>query len=148
GDCTNYASQCLYAGSGIMNYTPTYGWFYLSADDRTASWTGVQYFYNFLTQNHGVGPFGAEAAIDAVEPGDFVQLSFEPGRFGHTPIVVEIRGGRPTPSTIYLAAHSRDSDCRPLSSYSYLESRFLHVQGVRANPSPGLIGFRGASGTR
>ena len=23
GDCTNFASQCIYAGSGIMNYTPT-----------------------------------------------------------------------------------------------------------------------------
>ena len=22
GDCTNFASQCIYAGSGIMNYTP------------------------------------------------------------------------------------------------------------------------------
>ncbi|MEG0115374.1 MAG: amidase domain-containing protein, partial [Hydrogenoanaerobacterium sp.] len=21
GDCTNYASQCLYAGAGVMNYT-------------------------------------------------------------------------------------------------------------------------------
>ena len=26
GDCTNYASQCLFAGVGVMNYTPTYGW--------------------------------------------------------------------------------------------------------------------------
>ena len=25
GDCTNFASQCLYAGSGVMNYTPTFG---------------------------------------------------------------------------------------------------------------------------
>ena len=23
GDCTNFASQCIYAGSGVMNYTPT-----------------------------------------------------------------------------------------------------------------------------
>ncbi len=30
GDCTNFASQCLYAGTGIMNFTPTYGWYYLS----------------------------------------------------------------------------------------------------------------------
>ncbi len=22
GDCTNFASQCIYAGSGVMNYTP------------------------------------------------------------------------------------------------------------------------------
>ena len=25
GNCTNFASQCIYAGSGVMNYTPTYG---------------------------------------------------------------------------------------------------------------------------
>ena len=22
GDCTNFASQCIYAGSGVMNFTP------------------------------------------------------------------------------------------------------------------------------
>ena len=25
GDCTNFASQCLYAGAGVMNFTPTMG---------------------------------------------------------------------------------------------------------------------------
>ncbi len=28
GDCTNFASQCLYAGTGVMNFDPVYGWFY------------------------------------------------------------------------------------------------------------------------
>ncbi|HOA54831.1 MAG TPA: amidase domain-containing protein, partial [Clostridiales bacterium] len=31
GDCTNFASQCIYAGSGIMNHTPVYGWYYINA---------------------------------------------------------------------------------------------------------------------
>ncbi|MDE5667595.1 MAG: amidase domain-containing protein, partial [Clostridia bacterium] len=48
GDCTNFASQCIYAGAKIMNFTPTFGWFYRSANDRTPSWTGVQFLYNFL----------------------------------------------------------------------------------------------------
>ena len=48
GDFTNFVSQCLYAGSGIMNFTPIFGWYYLSLSDRTASWTGVEYLYNFL----------------------------------------------------------------------------------------------------
>ena len=55
GDCTNFASQCLYAGSGVQNYTPVYGWYYISPSRRSASWTGVQYFYNFLTGNQGIG---------------------------------------------------------------------------------------------
>ena len=45
GDCTNFASQCIYAGAKVMNYTPTFGWFYKSANDRTPSWTGVEYLY-------------------------------------------------------------------------------------------------------
>ena len=43
GDCTNFASQCLYAGTGIMNFTPTYGWYYLSLNDRAPAWTGVEW---------------------------------------------------------------------------------------------------------
>ena len=26
GDCTSFISQCIYAGSGIMNYTKDIGW--------------------------------------------------------------------------------------------------------------------------
>ena len=48
GDCTNFASQCIYAGAGIMNFTPVMGWYYNSPSDRTASWSGVEYLYNFL----------------------------------------------------------------------------------------------------
>ena len=29
GDCTNFASQCLYAGTDIMNFTPVFGWYYI-----------------------------------------------------------------------------------------------------------------------
>ena len=27
GDCTNFVSQCLYAGCGVMNYARENGWF-------------------------------------------------------------------------------------------------------------------------
>ena len=27
GDCTNYVSQCLFAGCGVMNYAPENGWY-------------------------------------------------------------------------------------------------------------------------
>ena len=38
GDCTNYASQCIYAGTGVMNYTPTFGWYYINSNDKSPSW--------------------------------------------------------------------------------------------------------------
>jgi len=56
GDCTSFISQCIYAGSGIMNYKKHIGWYYNSSTDRTASWSGVEFLYDFLIKNKGVGP--------------------------------------------------------------------------------------------
>ena len=41
GDCTNFVSQCIYAGCGVMNFTKDIGWYYKSLNDRSASWCGV-----------------------------------------------------------------------------------------------------------
>lgn len=126
GDCTNFASQCLYAGSGVMNYTPTFGWYYRSSYDRTPSWTGVQYLYQFLTQNKGAGPFAIETNRSRMLPGDIIQLGDQNGRFYHSPIVVAVEDNE-----IYVAAHSYDAYMRPLSTYIYDQARFLHIEGVR-----------------
>ena len=75
GDCTNFASQCLYTGTGVMNFTPTFGWYYRNPNDKSPSWTGVEYFYNFLTEKSvRIGPFALETDIYSVLPGDFIQL--------------------------------------------------------------------------
>ena len=50
GDCTNFASQCVYAGSGVMNFTPTYGWYYIDSDQKAPAWTGVPFFFDFITR--------------------------------------------------------------------------------------------------
>ena len=70
GDCTNFASQCLLAGGGVMNFTPTFGWYYIGINDRSPAWTGVKYLFNFLTTNSGVGPYGRQVEISEVMPGD------------------------------------------------------------------------------
>ena len=131
GDCTNFASQCLYAGTGIMNYEPTYGWYYIDSNNKAPAWTGVEYFYNFMTRRQNTpGPFGILANISMLLPGDFVQLRLSKDVFSHTPIIVDIMG-EPTPENILVAAHSIDSDFRPLSSYDFQELRFIHI--VAAN---------------
>ncbi|MBQ7660708.1 MAG: amidase domain-containing protein [Clostridia bacterium] len=127
GDCTNFVSQCLFAGSCRMNFTPIYGWYYLDENGRTASWTGVTYLYNFLTQNEGVGPFGFEASENALDVGDVVQLANREGVFYHSLLVSgfdEVRG-------ILVSAHSDDAFDRPLSTYSYAFARYIHISGVR-----------------
>lgn len=80
GDCTNYASQALYAGCGIMNYASNdRGWFYISLNRRAPAWTGVEELHRLLL----------------------------------------------------VAAHTYDTDYRPLSTYPYAAVRFLHILGIR-----------------
>lgn len=129
GDCTNFASQVLYAGSGVMNYTPVFGWYYRTANDRTPSWTGVQYLYNFLTTNKTRGPFAEETDIKDIKPGDLIQLSFRDNIFSHTPIVVET-GVFPSLDNILVAAHTYDLDYKPIKAYSFEKFRCLHIIGV------------------
>ncbi len=49
GDCTNFASQCLYAGAGVMNGTPTFGWYYWNANEKAPAWTGVSHIFSILS---------------------------------------------------------------------------------------------------
>lgn len=129
GDCTNFASQVLYAGSGVMNSKPTFGWYYYSLSNRAPAWTGVEILYKFLVNNLGIGPVAVEADISQVEPGDIVQLSFDGIVFTHSPTVVSV-GMAPSPSNILIAAHTFDADNRPLNTYQYANIRYLHITHV------------------
>lgn len=129
GDCTNFASQCIFAGAGVMNYTMLYGWYYINANNRTPSWTGVNELYRFLVGNTGAGPQGRVVSLAEIENGDVVQLRFGNGDgFNHSPVVVD--KGLGTPGTVLVAAHSNDSDCRPIASYSYTSIRPIHIFNV------------------
>lgn len=130
GDCTNFVSQCLYAGCGVMNYTPDIGWYYNSLDDRSAAWSGVEYFYNFLVSNKGNGPYGEELPLSDAEEGDFVQLSFDGVKYTHNLIITKIILS-PTPDNILIACHSFDSLDRQLSTYYYKLARLVHILGAR-----------------
>lgn len=125
GDCTNFASQCIYAGARVMNYTPTFGWYYRSSYDRSPSWSGVEYLYNFLVNNRSVGPFAHEISAAKAQPGDIVQLGTADGHFYHSPVITSVS------PEILVAAHTYDALDRPLSTYVYDRARFLHIDGVR-----------------
>lgn len=128
GNCTNFVSQAIYAGTCVMNYTPTYGWYYRSMDDRSPSWTGVQYFYDFMIKNTGVGPFGSDVSADALEVGDIIQLGREEEGFYHTLLIVGFDGEDPL-----VAAQTDDAYSRPLSTYTYDFSRFIKINGARVD---------------
>ena len=114
GDCTNYASQCIYVGTGVMNYTPTFGWYYINSNDKSPSWTGVEFLRDFLVR---------------ARLGDVIQLRFSGDVFQHSPVVVQPSSDG-DPAKILVAAHSADVDWRPLSTYDYQAYRVLHILGA------------------
>ena len=126
GNCTNFVSQCVLAGSCVMNFMPIYGWFYLSSNRRAPAWTGVEFFYNFMTTNQDVGPYGRVVALAEAEIGDVIQLQNQDDVYYHTLIISEIRNGE-----VYICANSVDSLDRPLSSYDYKSLRVIHIEKIR-----------------
>jgi hypothetical protein len=126
GNCTNFVSQCVFAGSCVMNFTPVLGWYFLSDEARTASWTGVQFFYNFITQNTSVGPFGREVSQYQAQLGDVVQLGNENDGYYHSLLIVGFEA-----DSYLVAAQSNDAYMRRLDSYEYELARFIHIDGVR-----------------
>lgn len=125
GDCTNFASQCIYAGAGVMNYTRDVGWYYISPNDRAAAWSGVQYLYRFLTTNQGAGPVGRDADLSEIQLGDVIFLS-NGQRLYHTLVVT----GFDTDGEILICAHTVDSYMRRLDTYNYVRAYSVHIEYV------------------
>lgn len=149
GNCTNFVSQAVLAGSCTMNYTPDFGWYYVSEEDRAPAWSGVEYFFDFLTgaplfreQNGGVGPFATVVEREAVMPGDVIQYANAAGDWYHTVIVTGFDG-----EEILVSAQSNDALDRPVSSYrSAVTKRYLHIEGVRFEVNDDLCFERLISG--
>lgn len=124
GDCTSFASQCLYAGTGVMNYTKDTGWYYNSPNDRAAAWSGAEYFIKFMLNNNGVGPFAAALSVNQLDVGDFISLS-NGTVYYHTLVVTGFSGSVPL-----VAAHTDDSYMRRLDTYHYDSAQGIHIIGA------------------
>lgn len=129
GDCTNFVSQCIFAGSGVMNYKPNFGWYYASANNHSPSWTGVPFLYDYLTRKTGAGPIGVHTAMQNIVPGDISQFSNGKGHYYHSQFIVSV-GDPPSYDNILICTHTYDSINRPLTSYEFSGIRFVHITGV------------------
>ena len=116
-----------------MDFTPDFGWYYISSNDRAPAWTSVAFFYDFVTQqtvfaqqNAGIGPFGREVRALEIEVGDFIQLADEEGDYYHTLIITGFE-----PNDILICAHTDDALNRRLSTYNYSSLRFIHIDCIR-----------------
>lgn len=124
GDCTNFVSQCIYAGCGQMNYNKQNGWYYINANEKSPSWTGVEFLYNFLISNKGAGPRGVETSIDKLEIGDIIQLSFDGVKFSHG--IVVIQNGNGVENT-FIASHTYDVFGKRVVDYEFEGYRCIHL---------------------
>lgn len=125
GDCTNFVSQCIYAGCKQMNYSKNNGWYYINANNKSPSWTGVQFLYNFLISNKGTGPCGIRANIEQLQIGDIIQLSFDGKTYSHSLVVVQ--NGNSTYNT-FVAAHTLDVFHKRLYDYIFTDYRCIHIK--------------------
>ena len=130
GDCTNFASQVLFAGGRVMNYHDADGWFYIDGNRKSPSWVGVDFLYRFLVNNQTLGPFVSEVDISDLIPGDLIQMAFsDVGSFNHSLIVVSA-GVPASIENILVATHTDDQDYYSLLNYTWRRLRFLHLEGI------------------
>lgn len=130
GDCTSFASQCIYAGAKVMNYSKQNGWYYISGNNKSPSWSGVEFLYNFLTQNKSVGPYGYQEEQNKIELGDIAQLSFDGNKFSHSLVIVKIQD-KTDLNQIFISSHTFDSFNKRISEYNFEKIRFIHIDKVR-----------------
>ncbi len=130
GDCTNFVSQCLYAGGGVMNFSPENGWYYIDTNNRAPSWTSVEFLKDFLLTNQGTAVYGEERELPQLQPGDVIQLRNNAGRLYHSMIVSYIFYPG-TPENILICSHSYDARNRRLSTYDYASAEGIHIIGAR-----------------
>ena len=129
GDCTNFVSQCLFAGYPQMDFAPD-GWYYRGLDSRSPSWTGVEPLHSYLTRSRSSSGLGASSEVLAntadiarAETGDVVQLSFDGVRFAHSMLVVETGGA----AGILVAARTLDRNFYPLSACDFKLAHLLKM---------------------
>lgn len=127
GDCTSFASQCIYAGSKIMNYKKYIGWYYNNLNNRAPSWSGVEFLHDFLINNKGVGPRARKIKeIGDLQIGDLIQLKFNTmERFSHSLIVVAKNGNEL--KKVFVATHTEDAYHKSVAEYNFESIRFLHI---------------------
>lgn len=130
GDCTSFVSQCIYAGSNVMNYSKKNGWYYINGNNKSPSWSGVEFLYDFLTTNKFVGPYGRLVNQNEIEIGDIAQLSFNGYSYGHSLVITKVENNLDL-NNIFISSHTYDSFNKRIAEYNFEKIRFIHIENVR-----------------
>ena len=137
-DCTNYVSQCLFAGGAPINYTGKRetGWWYKGYNGKqewwSFSWTVSDSLQRYLSTGRSSG-LRAELVErpDQLMLGDVIQYDWDGnGQFQHSTIVTALdAGGMPLVNAHTVSSRHRYWDYR--DSYAWTDRtvyRFFHIQ--------------------
>jgi cell wall-associated NlpC family hydrolase len=136
-DCTNYVSQCLFAGGAPINYTGKRetGWWYKGYNGKqewwSFSWAVSDSLQRYLSGSHSSG-LRAEAVERAEQllPGDVIFYDWDGnGHYQHSTIVTALdAGGMPLVNARTVSSRHRYWDYR--DSYAWTDRtayRFFHI---------------------
>lgn len=102
GDCTNFISQCLYAGGWTMNDWGKYeglSWYY-HRPECSKSWASADHFASFLERSGR----GQRCTVNELTFGDLVSEEEPPHGIRHWMMVTGVNG-----QTCFLSYHSTDT---------------------------------------
>lgn len=138
GNCQNYASQCLYAGGISEDWSGTAQWKCFGSDvnlynrpyGRSASWAGVDQFYQYCVHNTANGPATLpDANLYTAEPGDVLQYAAF-GEWVHTVIVSDlIYDDDGDVLDMLINSNTTDRIDFPASAYGYSTMRLIRILG-------------------
>lgn len=135
-DCSNYVSQCIFAGGAPMNYTDrrNAGWWYRGRSGSRELWSYSWAVANSLRSYLAASRSGLRAlqveTPQQLEEGDVICYSWlGDGRYGHSTVVAAIDGnGMPLVNAHTVSSKHRYWDYR--DSYAWTNNtqyRFFHI---------------------
>jgi len=135
GDCTNFASQVLHEGGGIPMHYGASGyntsWFYTSPSNRSTSWAGAQYLYDYMHSDYSKINWTA-SSWSSISNGDLIQVG-TPTNIYHSMIVTGIvysSSGRRDLLVTYRSSEGNHQKSILLSTRPSGETRqYIHILG-------------------
>jgi len=93
-DCSNFISQCLYAGGAPEDRSGVHRWYHgPKIEDCSITWTTAHslYWYLIREREKGQGPRGVRVTVEELEIGDLIFYNWEKNEdnaFNHSRIVI------------------------------------------------------------
>lgn len=131
GDCTNFISQCLFAGGINMHYGEALSnncWYYRNNGDRSSSWTLANGFRQYINSSLSTISM-SDSNWSSVSSGDIIQLLSGSSAY-HSLIITGIEYTTYGRKELLVCAHTTNRRHVALSTYySGPDKAYYHING-------------------